>query len=238
MTINALLDAATERERLRPSDARSGATFERFRVGGRRYFTERVRPECDLIMRVTGDRDFRTAKAWHAGLLRRAAAAVVQGAGRRGGGRRAGRADGRRRPLGHARPAALAAALARTPSTFLHGDPKMGNLGRTADGRAILLDWAYPGAGPATWELGWYLALNAARLPESKEDAIDRYGMALRRRGVPAPWFDHQLALALLGVTATFAWEKALGGDDELGWWSERALRGAALLDAVEPGWR
>jgi hypothetical protein len=139
----------------------------------------------------------------------------------------------------HARPEALAAALARTPSTFLHGDPKMGNLGLAADGRAILLDWAYPGAGPATWELGWYLALNAARLPERKEDAIDRYAAGLRRRGIgTAPWFDQQLALALLGITATFAWEKALCGDTELGWWSEHALAGAELLDRAEPGWR
>ena len=69
----------------------------------------------------------------------------------------------------HARPEPLAAAPARTPSTFLHGDP---NLGLAADGRAA--DWAYPGAGPAAWEPGWYLALDAARLPESKQDAIDR----------------------------------------------------------------
>ena len=66
---------------------------------------------------------------------------------------------------------------------------------------------------------GWYLALNAARLPERKEDAIDRYAAGLRRRGIgTAPWFDQQLALALLGITATFAWEKALGGDTELRW--------------------
>src|SRR5689334_21849279 len=77
MTTPELLAAATDRERLQPPDARSGAVFERFRVGGRRYFLKRVRPECDWIMRVTGDRDFRTAKAWHAGLMRRAEAAVV-----------------------------------------------------------------------------------------------------------------------------------------------------------------
>jgi len=160
--------------------------------------------------------------------------------------RRGGRAWDRRAPAVadvvravHARPEALAAALAYTPSTFLHGDPKMGNLGLAADGRAILLDRAYPGAGPATWELGWYLALNAARLPERKEDAIDRYAAAPCRHGIgTAPWFDQQLALALLGITATFAWEKALGGDDELGWWSERPLAGTALLDRAEPRWR
>lgn len=327
-TIPGLLAAATDREQLQPPDARSGAVFERFRVGERRYFLKRLRPECDWIMRVTGDRDFRTAKAWDAGLMRRAEAAVVhavldvavvdgelavlmddvgdllvppgdapidpavhhalldglaglaatfagwqdavglvpmadrfrffapdhiadelarpdadgvlrtaaEGWGRLG--RRAPAVAAVVRAV-HRRPDALAAALARTPSTFLHGDPKMGNLGVAADGRAVLLDWAYPGAGPATWELGWYLALNADRLPERKEDAIDRYASGLRRRGLgTVPWFDQQLALALLGITATFAWEKALGGDDELGWWSEHALAGAALLDRVEPGWR
>ena len=326
--IAGLLAAATDREQVRPSDARSGAVFERFRVGERWYFLKRVRPEHDWVMRVTGDRDFRTAKAWNAGLMRRAEAAVVHAVldvavvdgelvvlmedvadqlvppgdmpiatavhyalldGLAGlaatfagwhdvvglvpmadrfrffapdhiAGELArpdadpvlsAAAQGwalleQRAPevaaivhAVHACPDALAAALARTPSTFLHGDPKLGNLGVTADGRAILLDWAYPGAGPATWELGWYLALNAARLPETKEDAIDRYAAGLRCRGiVTAPWFDQQLTLALLGVIATFAWEKALGGNDELGWWCERALAGAALLDRGQPGWR
>lgn len=35
----------------------------------------------------------------------------------------------------------LTAALAGTPSTFVHGDWKAGNLGSTPDGRTILLDW-------------------------------------------------------------------------------------------------
>ena len=72
-----LLEAAQEREQVRPPDARSGATFERFRVGERRYFLKRVRPEHDWIMRITGDRDFRTAKAWNACLMRHAEAALV-----------------------------------------------------------------------------------------------------------------------------------------------------------------
>ena len=68
----------------------------------------------------------------------------------------------------------LVDALATTPTSFLHGDWKMGNLGIGADGRTILLDWTYCGAGPVCHELGWYLALNRARLPESKEATIDR----------------------------------------------------------------
>ena len=48
----------------------------------------------------------------------------------------------------HADPTPLADAMRETPMTFLHGDWKMGNLGMHPDGRTILLDWAYPGAGP------------------------------------------------------------------------------------------
>jgi hypothetical protein len=62
-------------------------------------------------------------------------------------------------------PTALADAVATTPATFLHGDWKLGNLGAAADGRTVLLDWAYPGEGPAAHEPAWYLALNRARLP-------------------------------------------------------------------------
>jgi thiamine kinase-like enzyme len=122
-------------------------------------------------------------------------------------------------------------ALAATPATFLHGDWKMGNLGTHPDGRVVLLDWAYPGEGPPCWDLAWYLALNRARLPEGKEDAAAAFRAALRRHGTdPAGWFDRQLALCLLGITATFGWEKALGPAEELEWWARAAFDGAAVL--------
>jgi hypothetical protein len=76
--------------------------------------------------------------------------------------------------LVHDRPEVITGPLARTPRTFVHGDWKMGNLGTHPDGRTILLDWALPGSGPACWDLCWYLALNRARLPESKEAVIAR----------------------------------------------------------------
>jgi hypothetical protein len=139
----------------------------------------------------------------------------------------------------HARPAPLTGTLAATPATFLHGDWKMGNLGAHPDGRVILLDWAYPGAGPACWDLAWYLALNRMRLPESKEETIEAFRAALRRHGVAVDgWFDRQLRLCLLAMAATFGWEKALGDDGELGWWAGRAADGARLLDELAPGWR
>lgn len=116
----------------------------------------------------------------------------------------------------------------QTPTTFLHGDWKMGNLGSHRDGRTILLDWAYPGAGPACWDLCWYLALNRARLPESKQDSIDRFRRALERRAVVTDgWWQEQLDLCTIGIMATFGWEKALGDDAELSWWEHRVVTAA-----------
>jgi phosphotransferase family enzyme len=126
-------------------------------------------------------------------------------------------------------PTILTAPLAETPVTFLHGDWKLGNLGSHQDGRTILLDWAYPGAGPPCWDLCWYLALNAARLPESKESTIARFRSALDARGIrQGGWFDRQLDLCTIGIMATFAWEKALGDEAELRWWESRVLEAVA----------
>jgi hypothetical protein len=127
----------------------------------------------------------------------------------------------------------LAEALADTPTTFLHGDWKLGNLGTAADGRTVLLDWAYPGQGPVASELTWYLALNRARLPagHDKESTIVAFEAALGRHGVDTSgWWDRQLGLCLLGALVQFGWEKALGPDDELAWWCDRAREGAGLL--------
>jgi Phosphotransferase enzyme family len=136
----------------------------------------------------------------------------------------------------HAAPGALADAMRSTPATFLHGDWKMGNLGRHQDGRTILLDWAYPGSGPVLWDLAWYLALNSARLPIDKESTIEALRGALEARGVrTTDWFDLQLDLCLLGMAACFGWEKAMGDDDELRWWEERAARGVLHVTDAYP---
>ena len=125
----------------------------------------------------------------------------------------------------------LAEALRATPSTFIHGDWKLGNLGTRPDGRTILLDWAYPGEGPVGHDLAWYLALNRARLPESKEATIARLRDELHAHGIATDgWWDRQLGLSLLGALVQFGWEKALGPDDELGWWVDAAGAGARWL--------
>ena len=138
--------------------------------------------------------------------------------------------------LAHRRPEVIIGPIAETPATFLHGDWKMGNLGSHPDGRTILLDWAYPGSGPACWDLCWYLALNRARLPESKEAAIDRYRAALEAIGIStAPWWERQLDLCMIGIMATFGWEKALGDAGELGWWEDR-IAGAVARCGIRAG--
>jgi hypothetical protein len=125
-------------------------------------------------------------------------------------------------------PSVLTIPLAATPVTFLHGDWKMGNVGSHPDGRTILLDWALPGSGPACWDLCWYLALNRARLPETKEATIARFGAALERHGIAmGGWFEAQLDLCTIGVMVTFGWEKALGDEEELRWWERRVAEAA-----------
>jgi hypothetical protein len=128
-------------------------------------------------------------------------------------------------------PSPLVSAVRETPTTFVHGDWKLGNVGTAADGRTVLIDWTYPGQAPPCYELAWYLSINRARLPQSKEDAIEAFRSALERHGVEtSSWFDRQLDVCLLGSLVIFGWEKALGDDDELGWWCDRARRGAAML--------
>ena len=137
----------------------------------------------------------------------------------------------------HDDPAIITARLSGLPGTFLHGDWKMGNLGSHPDGRTILLDWTLPGAGPACWDLCWYLALNRARLLEPKEAAIGRFRAALESHGIAtAAWWQEQLDLCLIGIMATFGWEKALGDAGELSWWEARVAEAAARQHIPIPG--
>lgn len=324
-SLGELIAGATDRERLRPADARSGATFERLRIDGRGYFLKVLSAEADWIMRVTGNTTHWELMVWEAGLYDEVPAEVdhtmvamaldrtgpatrlamlmtdcaedlvppgdtvlpvdqharfidhlaamhvaklgwtdtlgLQELARRflffapetigpelevpdvpGPVRvadegwallpdRAPDLDALVRRV-HADPHDLAEAMRTTPSTFVAGDWKLGNLGSRPDGRTIVLDWAYPGQAPPCWELAWYLALNRSRLPEAKEATIERYRRGLERRGVETgDWWDRQLGLCLVGIMATFAWEKAIGDEVELAWWKSAALAGARWLE-------
>jgi hypothetical protein len=133
----------------------------------------------------------------------------------------------------HEDPGPLVRSLERAPHTFVHGDWKAANLGRHPDGRTILLDWGeVPGEASPLADLCWYLALNADRMPQSKEATIATYRDALERHGIDTGgWWDEALGLELLGTLVQFGWEKAFGGrGPELEWWEDRATAGADWL--------
>jgi hypothetical protein len=131
-----------------------------------------------------------------------------------------------------AAPWPLVAALERLPRTLVHGDWKCGNLGTLPDGRTVLLDWAMPGEAPPLVDLGWYLAVNSARLSRAKERLVDDFRAALERHGVVCgPWWDAAVDLCLLGAFCQLGWNKALDGPGpELDWWQERVRAGLARL--------
>jgi hypothetical protein len=126
----------------------------------------------------------------------------------------------------------LIEAYGAGPTTLLHGNWKLGNLGTDDEGRSVVIDWEDPGRGPGTIDLAWYLAINAARLPHSKDDAMSAYRAGLERRGIDTePWWERHMGLALVGAMVHFGWEKALGGPGpELDWWQDRVLACAPLL--------
>jgi len=127
-------------------------------------------------------------------------------------------------------PGPLVAQLSTTPQTLIHADWKLGNLGDHPDGRTILLDWDRVGAAPATVDLAWYLAVNCDRLPHTKEATIDAYRASLERQGVvTSGWWNHQLALSLLGAGLQLGWSK-VGDSGELGWWQDRIVEGMGQL--------
>ena len=57
---------------------------------------------------------------------------------------------------------------------------------------------------------------------------IARYRSELENHGIATSgWWQEQLDLCLIGIMATFGWEKALGDATELSWWHEQGRRGS-----------
>lgn len=82
--------------------------------------------------------------------------------------------DATRRAL--CRPTAeIAASWSHLPVTLIHGDAKIANFAVLPNRRLCALDWAFVGWAPCTFELGWYLAVNASRLSDTKEYTLIRY---------------------------------------------------------------
>ncbi|GIF71043.1 hypothetical protein [Asanoa siamensis] len=127
-------------------------------------------------------------------------------------------------------PAPLLAAFDGLPTTLVNGDWRVGNLRPLADGRTALLGWGWAGAAGSAVDLAGYLALNAGKLPESKNATIDAFRAALERHKIDtAGWWDRQLELALLGAFVQFGWSKTTD-PTELAWWIDRVLPTARTL--------
>ncbi len=157
----------------------------------------------------------------------------------------------------------LLRVLARAPRTLVHGDYKLGNLGTWTpppvaplpsggggDGvgalepRTIILDWQGAAFGSPLLDIGYFLAINSARLSVSKEEAIQMYRDSLASFGYPYQphaWARDLEVGLLAGGAMRLTWQKALGtqSDDtavrkreanELQWWSEQIVRGGRWL--------
>lgn len=138
-------------------------------------------------------------------------------------------------------------ALRRYPWTLVHADPNCKNFGLELEPepRILLLDWQLVTCAPPAVDLAYVLSLFSAVLPISYEETIERYRARLAARlgqRYDDAWWQPQLDLGLLGQFVRFAglacWRMTHHPDPEvrehyrylLGWWSDRALAGAAWL--------
>src|SRR5207237_6803915 len=65
-----------------------------------------------------------------------------------------------------------AAAWSGLPNTLLHGDTKVANFACVPGRGVVAFDWAQIATGPATLDIGWYIAINASPLARTKEAVI------------------------------------------------------------------
>jgi aminoglycoside phosphotransferase (APT) family kinase protein len=118
------------------------------------------------------------------------------------------------------------------PRTLLHGDTKVANFALMPDTRVAAFDWAWIGAGPATVDVGWYLAVNASRLARTKEATLQRYRSLLSSHldaSLPDELWETLVRAGVLVGARMLLWSKALaaeagrsGAEAEWAWWAER----------------
>lgn len=126
----------------------------------------------------------------------------------------------------------IAASWTHLPTTFIHGDTKIANFALLADRRLCAFDWAFSGWAPCTFELGWYLAVNASRLSGSKEHTLRRYRAFLEAHLRRALHDDLWAQLEEAGIVCgalMLLWSKGAAvaagrptAEAEWTWWEER----------------
>jgi hypothetical protein len=101
-------------------------------------------------------------------------------------------------------PALLVDAYGDAPTTLVHGDVRLHNLGLTDD-RVIMLDWEVVGTGPPAVDLAWYLIISASRIDASREQVIDDYREIAGERFDARAW-----DLACIGALMWLGWNKTI----------------------------
>jgi len=126
------------------------------------------------------------------------------------------------------------------PRTLVHGDTKIANFAKGRDERLCLLDWAFAGHAPCTFDIGWFLAVNASSLGESKEAVLLKYRTMLEDHLGTS--LDDELwqQLEQAGIVSgafMLLWSKArgvkdgrAGADKEWEWWINRLEAWSASL--------
>jgi hypothetical protein len=125
-------------------------------------------------------------------------------------------------------PASLVRAFGDSPTTLIHGDVRLHNLG-LSDERVIMLDWEVVGTAPPAVDIAWYLIISATRIDASREQVIDDY------RDIAGERFDARAwELACIGALMWLGWNKAVDIVDnpdpairaqeraDLDWWIAR----------------
>jgi hypothetical protein len=148
-------------------------------------------------------------------------------------------------------PQPLLDALAGLPSTLIHGDLKLANVGIEPDGTIDLVDWQMVSVAPVAVELGWFLVSNVASLPLTPTDVLVRYGSKLGNAisdnegdhgwvGLdPTDDWPQQVDCAILVGLLLRGWRKGADAEaslmlasevsavDDLAWWCDRAIEAA-----------
>jgi Phosphotransferase enzyme family len=109
----------------------------------------------------------------------------------------------------HADPDVIAAPLSKFPTTLLHGDAKLENLG-LRDGRLVAIDWGeLTGIGPREVEVAWYALKATARTGCRPEELFADYESVSGR-----PLERAALDLASVGSVAQMGFRFAAGAFD------------------------
>jgi hypothetical protein len=117
----------------------------------------------------------------------------------------------------HREPARLGGRLRRFPSTLLHGDPKLENLGLAGD-TLVAIDWGeLTGFGPREIDIAWYAQKGSERIGCTPDDVFTDYEAASNR-----PLDREAVDLACIGALAQMGFRLAGGAADQLEWWVER----------------